>query len=120
MSNKKRICLALDLVDDADLIAEYEKRHRPENAWPEITASIAGAGIEEMEIYRIENRLFMIMEVNEDFSPEAKTKSDAENPKVQAWEELMWKFQQPLASAQPGEKWLLMKCIYRLSDALNS
>jgi hypothetical protein len=29
----------------------------------------------------------------------------------------MWKFQQPLASAGPGEKWLEMRCIYQLSAA---
>lgn len=115
MANTRRICLALDLKDDPGLIAEYEHHHESQNAWPEITQSIREAGIDEMEIYRIENRLFMIMEVNEDFDPEAKASADAANPKVQEWEELMWEFQQPLASAGPGEKWLEMKRIYQLS-----
>lgn len=117
MAKTRRICLALDLRDDAELIAEYERHHEAQNAWPEITQSIKGAGIEEMEIYRIENRLFMIMEVDESFDPEAKASADAHNPKVQEWEKLMWKFQQPLASAGPGEKWLEMRCIYQLSAA---
>ncbi len=30
----KRFCLALDLKDDAGLIAEYERLHQ--NIWPEI------------------------------------------------------------------------------------
>jgi len=42
-----------------------------------------------MEIYRIENRLFMI-EVNEDFSFEKKNKMDENNTRVQDWEVLMW------------------------------
>jgi hypothetical protein len=29
----------------------------------------------------------------------------------------MWQFQQPLASAGPGEKWLAMKRIYQLGAA---
>ena len=120
MANTRRICLALDLRDDPELIAEYERRHEPQNAWPEITRSIRDAGIEEMEIYRIENRLFMIMEVDEDFDPAAKAAADAGDPKVQEWEDLMWKFQKPLASARPGEKWLEMKRIYRLSAALSN
>jgi L-rhamnose mutarotase len=117
MADTRRICLALDLKDDAALVAEYERYHEPLNAWPEITQSIRDAGIEEMEIYRIENRLFMIMEVNETFDPEAKVAADAANPKVREWEELMWQFQQPLASAGPGEKWLAMKRIYQLGAA---
>jgi len=56
----------------------------------------------------------MVMEVGEQFSFEAKTKADRENPKVQEWEELMWKFQKPLPSAKPGEKWLLMDRIFKL------
>lgn len=36
-----------------------------------------------MDIYLVENRLFMIMDVDESFSFERKSKSDANNPKVQ-------------------------------------
>jgi L-rhamnose mutarotase len=117
MPTNKRFCLALDLRDEPELIAEYERYHQPGNAWPEITRSIRDSGIEEMEIYRIENRLFMVMEVNQHFSAEAKAKADADNPRVQEWESLMLKFQQPLASAKNGEKWLPAKRIYRLTDA---
>ena len=70
----RRHCLALDLKDDPDLIAEYERHHR--EVWPEITRSIRESGIEDMEIYRIGNRLFMVMEVSEDFSFEAKAEAD--------------------------------------------
>jgi L-rhamnose mutarotase len=33
---------------------------------------------------------------------------------VREWEDLMWKFQAPLAEAKPGEKWLLMEKIFKL------
>lgn len=108
----KRYCLALDLKDDAALIAEYEAYHK--NVWPEIAASIINSGIEKMEIYRTGNRLFMIMEVNNGFSFEAKAKADAANAKVQEWETLMWKYQQALPLAKPGEKWMLMEKIFEL------
>lgn len=109
---KRRFCLALDLKDDPQLIAEYKKHH--EKIWPEITRSIKDAGIENMEIYRLGTRMFMVMEVNESFSFEAKGKADRENPKVQEWEKLMWKFQQPVPGARPGEKWILMERIFKL------
>lgn len=108
----KRYCLTLDLKNDPALIAEYKRYH--EKIWPEITQSIKSAGIEDMEIYLLGTRMFMIMKVNEQFSFEAKAKSDSENPKVREWEELMWKFQQPLLGSKPGEKWLLMEKIFEL------
>lgn len=112
MKNLKRYCFALDLVDDEVLMAEYKKYH--EKIWPEITKSIVDSGIEALEIYCVDNRMFMIMEVNESFSFEKKSKMDAENPKVQEWETLMWNYQQALPNAKPGEKWILMEKIYQL------
>lgn len=108
----KRYCLALDLIDDDDLIKVYEQWH--ENIWPEIHESITSSGIEQMEIYRVSNRLFMIMDVNESFSFNAKAEADDANEKVQEWEKLMWNFQQPLPFAKPGEKWVLMNKIFSL------
>ena len=107
-----RYCLALDLIDDPALIAEYEQWHRA--VWPGILSSIRTAGIEQMEIYRAGNRLFMIMEVTAAFSFAAKAKADGENAEVQEWEQLMWNFQQPLPFAKPGEKWVVMEKIFQL------
>ncbi len=108
----KRYCLALDLVDDHKLITAYEGYHV--DVWPEIKQSITEAGILEMEIYRIANRLFMVMETHDDFSFEKKAQMDASNPIVKEWEKLMSKYQQALPLAKPGEKWLLMKNIFQL------
>lgn len=106
----QRQCLALDLKDDPSLIAAYEEYHS--NVWPEILDSLKASGIITMEIYRISNRLFMIIEVNDDFSFEKKAQLDANNSKVQEWEVLMWEYQQALPTAKPGEKWLPMKKIF--------
>lgn len=107
-----RYCLTLDLVDDASLIAEYEKYHQI--IWPEIHKSITDYGITSMEIYRFDVRLFMIMETDDSFSFEKKAAADAANPKVQEWEALMWKYQQPVKGALKNEKWVLMDKIFSL------
>ena len=114
MNAMRRICLALDLKNDPDLISEYKRFHAPGAVWPEITQSIREAGIVGMEIYLTGNRLLMIMEVDEIFDPGQKARLDAENPKVQEWETLMWQFQQALPWAQKGEKWIPMEKIFTL------
>ncbi|MGH9741385.1 MAG: L-rhamnose mutarotase [Candidatus Acidiferrum sp.] len=108
----RRYCMTLDLKDDPKLIGDYKRYH--EKIWPEITQSIKAAGIEDMEIYQFGSRMFMVMEVNEGFSFDAKARADSENAKVREWEELMWKFQKPLPDAKPGEKWRLMERIFKL------
>lgn len=109
----KRYCLALDLKKDAQLIAEYEALHR--EVWPEVMANIRAAGIRSLEIYRVEDRLFMILDGDEDFSFEKKNAMDAANERVQEWEKLMWRYQQAIPSAKPGEKWVLMNKIFDLN-----
>jgi L-rhamnose mutarotase len=110
--NTQKYCLALDLKDDPQLIAEYKGYHK--NVWPAIIASIKEAGITVLDIYCLGNRMFMIIEASADFSFEKKSAMDAANSTVQEWETLMWKFQQALPWAQPGQKWLLMEKIFEL------
>lgn len=108
----KKYCLALDLVEDPNLISDYKIHHK--NVWPEIEKSIKNTGITNLEIYCISNRVFMIIEAEDNFSFEEKNKKDINNPKVLEWETLMWKYQQALPAAKPGEKWMLMDLIYKL------
>lgn len=108
----KKYCFTLDLINDPSLITDYKDHHK--KVWPVIESSLKAVGINSLEIYLVENRLFMIMEVNEYFSFEKKKQMDLKNPKVQDWEQLMWTYQQALSSAREGEKWILLEKIYEL------
>jgi L-rhamnose mutarotase len=108
----RRHCFALDLKNDPNLIAEYRRYHA--HVWPEVLKSLRDAGIQDAEIYLLGTRLFMILDVDERFSFEAKAKADLQNEKVREWEALMWKFQKPLPQAKTGEKWLMMERIFKL------
>ena len=110
----RRHCLALDLKDDPRLIDEYEDCHR--KVWPEVLESISSSGILSMEIYRLQNRLMMIVEVEDSFSFERKAASDAASPRVQAWEALMWRYQQAIPDGPPGAKWRPMDRIFAFPD----
>ena len=82
-----KYCFALDLKDDPVLIEIYKEYHK--KVWPEIEKSMRLSGILNLEIYCVQNRLFMILDVDVSFSFEAKDKLDKENTKVQEWETLM-------------------------------
>lgn len=109
-----RHVFALDLRNDAQAIAEYERWHRADMVWPEVVKSIRDAGIIEMRIYRTGNRLVMVMEAGVGYDAAVKASSDASNPRVQAWEQLMDTFQQRLPWAADGQKWVPMDEIFRL------
>lgn len=111
-----RFHFALDLRDDPQAIAEYERWHRSESIWPEVVTSIRAAGIESMEIFRTGNRLVMAMETGAGYDAAGKAAADAANERVQAWEALMDTFQQPLPWAAPGQKWVPMTRIFNLAE----
>lgn len=110
----KKYALTLNLKDDPKLIQEYIQYHQ--EVWGEIQDSIKESGIVSMDIYIQGTRLFMLMEVDESFSFEKKAAMDQNNPKVQEWENLMWKYQAPVDGAQPDEKWVLMQNIYHYNQ----
>ena len=114
----KTYCYTLDLKDEPELIAEYERYHQ--QVWPEILQSITESGIQQMKIYRWSNRLCMIVHAADDYDPAAKAEKDAADPKVQEWEAMMDTFQKRLPFASEGQKWVPMDQIFRLGKALNS
>ena len=56
----KRYVQFLELTDNPELIREYRKWHSEEFHWKEIRDGIRAVGILEMEIYILDNHLFMI------------------------------------------------------------
>jgi len=112
----QRFCLALDLQNDPALIETYKQWHQPGSVPAAVTRSIRDAGILEMEIWQVHDRLFMIMEVGPDFSFAAKAAADMASEQVQAWEKLMWAFQKALPQSPPDEKWVQMTRLYALSE----
>jgi L-rhamnose mutarotase len=47
----RRLVRTLDLVDDAELMMEYRRRHAPGAVWPEVVAHIRSIGVKDMEIW---------------------------------------------------------------------
>lgn len=110
-----RYTLALDVVDDAQRIADYEKAH--EKIWPEVCDHLRAQGVLDMEIYRIGTRLFMVMEVDPvAYSAERMAQAALDNPAIVRWEALMWTYQVPTPWTPAGEKWVPMERIFSLAE----
>jgi L-rhamnose mutarotase len=108
-----RYALALDLVDDAERISEYEKAHQ--SIWPEVREHLLQHGVVDMEIYRLGTRLFMVMEVDDaQYDADTMAAASLANPAIANWEALMWRYQTPTPWTPAGEKWVPMQRIFKL------
>jgi L-rhamnose mutarotase len=108
-----RYCLALDLKQDPELIEQYEAHHRA--VWPEIIEHLRRHGISGMDIFRLGTRLVMIMETDDAvYDPQRMAAAERDNPRIQEWEALMWRFQAPTPWTPQGQKWIPMKQIFNL------
>ena len=110
----KRYCQTLDLKDNPQLIAEYRKRHNEAEHWAEIRKGIREVGILEMEIYILDNRLFMIVETPLNFDWDTAMQHLATLPRQAEWEEYMAVFQVCNPGASSAEKWKLMERMFYL------
>jgi L-rhamnose mutarotase len=107
----KRFCLALDLKNEPALIAQYLKHHSPEHFWHEIGEGIKKAGVDVMDIYNVDNRLFMICEMPVEVDLDEAWQKMGTYERQAEWGALMSKFQQAL----PGHKleWVKMNKVYQ-------
>ena len=112
----KRYCQVLSLKDDAELIAEYRKRHSKGEVWPETLAAIREVGILEMELYNLGTTEIMIVETPLDFDWDTAMAKMATLPKQEEWAAYMSIFQQADAGATSAEKWQLMDRIFYLYE----
>ncbi|MCQ2300411.1 MAG: L-rhamnose mutarotase [Bacteroidales bacterium] len=108
----KRYCQTLNLVDDPELIEKYCEAHA--HVWPEIQEGIRSVGILDMQIYRLDTKLFMICDTVDDFDWEKDNARLAMLPRQAEWEAYVAQFQGSRPDAPSTEKWHLMDKIFEL------
>jgi L-rhamnose mutarotase len=104
------------LKDDPQLIEEYKKVHAKGNTWPKISQGMKEVGIIDMEIYLLNNRLFMIMDTTTDFDHDKAMTELAGKPRQAEWEAFVSRFQVSSEKATANDKWQLMERIYELDQ----
>ena len=112
----KRYVQTLNLKDDPELIARYVEAHSQYKSWPEIREGIRQVGILEMEIYILDNQLFMIVDTPLDFDWDSAMSRLATLPRQQEWEDYVAIFQNcPTGSTSDG-KWKMMERMFYLYE----
>lgn len=113
-SARKRICLTLDLKDNEALISKYKWHHARENMWKVIVNGIKQAGIEVMDIYLLDNRMFMICELNIEDDFETCWERMKHKELQPEWAELMAGFQQAVPNHELD--WIKMERVFTLYE----
>lgn len=108
----KRYCQMLELVNDKNMIDKYVEVHS--HVWPEVMAGQREVGILDMQIYRYENKVFMICDTVDDFDWERDMARLAALPRQAEWEAYVAQFQGCDPDAPSAAKWHLMDRIFVL------
>jgi L-rhamnose mutarotase len=111
------VVMTTDLVNDSAAIQQYEYLHSKQGVWPELKKANEVSGINEIQIYRFDNRLVMMVTYPEHTDVQ---KMDSlyisSHKRVKEWGELMSKFQQSLPGVDSAQKWVVMKRIHHYKD----
>ncbi|QHT69187.1 L-rhamnose mutarotase [Rhodocytophaga rosea] len=109
----KQFAKTILLKNDPNLIATYLHYHN--HIWLEVVQSFRKVGVEDIRIWMIGRRLFMLMTTTDAFDPNTDfDKYLSLHPKNEEWEELMKTFQEKAPEAKPDEHWADMELIFQM------
>lgn len=108
----KRYVQILDITNNPDLIQKYIHCHAQDVVWPEVINGQREVGILEMEIYRRENHLVMIVETIADFDWNSAMARLATLPRQAEWEAFVAAYQGCDPNAKSDEKWQMTERMF--------
>lgn len=106
----KRYCQSLTLVDNPEMIEKYVEIHT--HVWPEIIQGQREVGILDMQIYRKDRSLFMIMDTVDNFDFTRDMARLAQLPRQAEWEAYVSQFQGFTTEKRSDEKWQMLEKIF--------
>jgi L-rhamnose mutarotase len=92
-----------------DAIEEYEREHR--RVWPELLAKLKEVGVSDYSIFRRGQELVLSLTVDDLDKAFAELDRDPVN---QRWQEFMSRLFEPVPDLEPGERFAMMKEVFRL------
>jgi L-rhamnose mutarotase len=114
----KEIVMMVNLKNDSAIIQRYEAYHAA--AWPEVTEASKAAGFVKINIYRLGNRIVMVLTVPENWdAQEGSQRYLSYSPRVKEWVDTMAAMQEVSPEAPEGSNgWSPMKRIYSFDAEL--
>lgn len=111
------LVMTTELIKDSAVYALYDSLHSKEGVWPALKKANIASGINEIKIYRFDNRVVMLFSFP---SNADQVKMDslylAADVKVQEWNSLMSSLQRSLPGVDTTQKWVPMKLIHHYSN----
>ncbi|WP_443025801.1 L-rhamnose mutarotase [Sphingomonas sp. PB1R3] len=108
----------MDLNSDAEAIAAYDDAHRVGRTPAAVVEAQHRHGILDMEIFRVGNRLVMLLTLADDFDGHALHCVEREHPDLIAWQQSMGALQRPPLA--DGISWPEAHRVFRQSDHLSN
>jgi L-rhamnose mutarotase len=113
----RTLMMTTELVPDSAVYRFYDSMHSAAAVWPALEKANRAAGIEEVRIWRFDNRLAMLIRLPADADP-ATTDSLylSADPSVADWGRMMSNLQRALPGVDTSRKWVEMQTIHHYLD----
>ena len=105
------VVLTANLVKDPVLQKAYMDYHRNQfRDWPEVSKGFCAADFQQLLLYRQGRQLMLIISIPKGASlDQLNPRTSASNPRMDAWNSIMKKFQEGIEGTRPGESWVFLK-----------
>ena len=110
----KRYCQTLELINDSCLLRKFEEECQ--KIEPEVVNGIKQAGILNLQIFRYENRLFMIIDTPDDFEWEKNMARLALLPRQKEAKANVTRYQKINPRTNSTENWERINKIFDLEQ----
>lgn len=104
----------MDLRNSPEVLEAYDWAHTPGQTPAPVLDAQRRHGIVEMEIFRAENRLVMIMEVTDAFNPAGLDAEAEHSAEIRAWHQRMGELQR--SPFGDGVAWPIARLVFRQSE----
>lgn len=113
----RTLMMTTELAPDSAVYRFYDSMHSAAGVWPALEKANRAAGIEEVRIWRYDNRLAMLIRLPADTDP-ATTDSLylSADPSVADWGRMMSNLQRALPGVDTTRKWVEMQTIHHYLD----
>ncbi|WP_421829710.1 L-rhamnose mutarotase [Larkinella sp.] len=106
--------LTANLVNDEKLQKEYVADHATQfEKWPEVAKGFCNAGFQQLLVFKNGRQLMLVISIPKGESlDKLNPKTTENNPRVDAWNARMKRYQEGIPGTKPGEVWVNLQPVF--------